>query len=88
MPTVSMKLFGRSRGRESTTSSSEETTSAAAAATSAAGGVRYFYGRISRDEAETALSNAGLGEGLYLLRESVAVAGNYVLSICHNGQLA
>jgi hypothetical protein len=49
--------------------------------------VNYFFGRISRDEAETALRDAGCHEGLFLLRESVAVAGNYVLSICHEGSV-
>ncbi len=44
---------------------------------------KYFYGRITRDEAEEILRLNGLREGLYLLRESMAVAGNYALSICH-----
>jgi len=48
-----------------------------------ASAVKYFFGRISRDEAEDALRAAGVREGLYLLRESVTQAGNYVLSICH-----
>jgi len=50
-----------------------------------ASAVKYFFGRISRDEAEDALKEAGIREGLYLLRESVQQAGNYVLSICHQG---
>ena len=50
-----------------------------------ASAVKYFFGRISRDEAEEALKSAGIREGLYLLRESVAKAGDYVLSICHQG---
>ena len=49
----------------------------------AASAVRYFFGRISRDEAEEALQSAGIREGLYLLRESIMKAGDYVLSICH-----
>jgi len=48
--------------------------------------VKYFFGRISRDEAEETLTAAGVREGLYLLRESVETAGNYVLSICHEGR--
>jgi len=48
-----------------------------------ASAVKYFYGRISRDEAEEALRSAGVREGLYLLRESIIKAGDYVLSICH-----
>jgi len=51
-----------------------------------ASAVPYFYGRISRDEAEEALRDAGVREGLYLLRESINKAGNYVLSICHSGE--
>ena len=50
-----------------------------------ASAVKYFFGRISRDQAEDALRAAGIREGLYLLRESVVAAGNYVLSICHQG---
>ncbi|KAK2150888.1 hypothetical protein LSH36_384g05024 [Paralvinella palmiformis] len=48
--------------------------------------VTYFYGRIARDEAEKILHEKGCKEGLFLLRESMATAGNYVLSICHNGR--
>ena len=48
--------------------------------------VRFFFGRISRDEAEVALNLRGCKEGLYLLRESMTTAGNYALSICHNGR--
>ena len=51
-----------------------------------ASSVKFFYGRISRDEAEDALKAAGVREGLYLLRESVQDAGNYVLSICHDSR--
>lgn len=77
MPVNIPSIFTGSQRRTSAASSPEGATCATA--------VGYFFGRISRDEAETALRNAGLEEGLYLLRESVAVAGNYVLSICHNG---
>lgn len=51
-----------------------------------ASAVSYFYGRISREEAESILRKAGAQEGLYLLRENVSNAGNYALSICHNGR--
>ena len=50
-----------------------------------ASAVKYFFGRISRDEAEESLKAAVVREGLYLLRESIESAGNYVLSICHQG---
>lgn len=52
-----------------------------------ASAVNYFYGRISRDEAESILQTAGCKEGQYLLRENVSCAGNYALSICHNGRI-
>lgn len=48
--------------------------------------VDYFYGRISRDEAESYLVAKGHQDGLYLLRESINVAGNYALSICYKGR--
>ena len=51
-----------------------------------ASAVSYFYGRISRDEAEAVLQRQGCTQGLYLLRENVTTAGNYALSICHNGR--
>jgi len=51
-----------------------------------AAAVKYFFGRISRDEAEDALRTAGIREGLFLLRESIIKAGDYVLSICHEGR--
>ena len=46
---------------------------------------RYFFGRISRDEAEQFLKNAGCTEGLFLLREKVEI-GNYALSLCHENR--
>ncbi|XP_069126053.1 tyrosine-protein kinase SYK-like isoform X1 [Argopecten irradians] len=46
--------------------------------------VKYFYGRITREEAEDILKGHGLTEGLYLLRESIGVLGNFAISICHN----
>lgn len=52
-----------------------------------ASAVPYFYGRISRDEAETILTSNGCKEGLYLLRENVSTAGNYALSICHHNRI-
>lgn len=48
--------------------------------------VNYFYGRISRDEAESILRRNGCNEGLYLLRENVSIPGNYALSICHQNR--
>ena len=48
--------------------------------------VNYFYGRISRDEAESVLRRSGCQEGLYLLRENMSTPGNYALSICHQSR--
>ncbi|KAF7261377.1 hypothetical protein EG68_01325 [Paragonimus skrjabini miyazakii] len=41
----------------------------------------YFYGKITREQAEDLLIGHGSTEGLFLLRESVN--RNYVISICH-----
>ena len=43
----------------------------------------YFYGRITRAEAELFLQERGGHEGLFLLRESISPMGNYAISICH-----
>lgn len=51
-----------------------------------ASSVNYFYGRISRDEAESILRRNGCQEGLYLLRENVSIPGNFALSICHQNR--
>ena len=48
--------------------------------------VRYFFGRISRDDAENILKKRQTKQGLYLLRESMQTAGNYVLCLCHQGK--
>lgn len=45
--------------------------------------VAYFYGRITREEAEQILGSYDRKEGLYLLRESINPLGNYAISICH-----
>lgn len=47
---------------------------------------KYFFGRIAREVAEKALTDTGKTEGLFLLRESMSLFGNYVLSICHDGR--
>lgn len=48
--------------------------------------VAYFYGRITREEAEQILASYDKKEGLYLLRESINPLGNYAISICHNNK--
>lgn len=46
----------------------------------------YFYGRITRDEAEKTLRDRGCQDGLFLLRESTKKMGDYVLSLCANNK--
>ncbi|XP_046339627.1 tyrosine-protein kinase SYK-like [Haliotis rufescens] len=52
-----------------------------------ASSARFFYGRITRDEAEVILKERGCNEGLYLLRESISPLGNYAISICHHNKV-
>lgn len=47
----------------------------------------FFYGRITREEAEYFLRERGSEEGLFLLRESISPLGNYAISICHNNNV-
>ncbi|XP_045158360.2 tyrosine-protein kinase SYK-like [Mercenaria mercenaria] len=49
--------------------------------------VPYFYGRITRDEAEEILKEQGFVEGMFLLRESINPLGNYAVSLCHVGRV-
>ncbi|XP_052255888.1 tyrosine-protein kinase SYK-like isoform X2 [Dreissena polymorpha] len=46
--------------------------------------VPYFYGRITRDEAEEILNDHFCEEGMFLLRESISPLGNYAISLCHD----
>ncbi|XP_068094047.1 tyrosine-protein kinase SYK isoform X2 [Hyperolius riggenbachi] len=43
----------------------------------------YFFGNITREEAEDFLKQGGRSEGLYLLRQSRNYLGGYALSVCH-----
>ena len=43
----------------------------------------WYHGRVSRVDAEKILDNAGGGEGTYLVRDSLTITGEYVLSLCH-----
>ncbi|XP_055956360.1 tyrosine-protein kinase SYK-like [Patella vulgata] len=47
----------------------------------------FFYGRITREEAEKILKIKGMQDGLFLLRESISPLGNYAVSICSNGDI-
>ncbi|ROI46682.1 Tyrosine-protein kinase ZAP-70 [Anabarilius grahami] len=44
----------------------------------------FFYGSISRSEAEEHLKLAGMGDGLFLLRQCLRSLGGYVLSMVWN----
>ncbi|XP_077988319.1 tyrosine-protein kinase HTK16-like [Glandiceps talaboti] len=46
----------------------------------------WFHGKISRDTANHLLEEYGNTEGLFLIRESSTVDGDFVLSLIHNGQ--
>ncbi|KAL6459294.1 hypothetical protein MHYP_G00327660 [Metynnis hypsauchen] len=50
----------------------------------AAADLPFFYGSISRSEAEQHLKLAGMGDGLFLLRQCLRSLGGYVLSIVWN----
>uniref|UniRef100_UPI00398F6B61 tyrosine-protein kinase SYK isoform X2 n=1 Tax=Pristiophorus japonicus TaxID=55135 RepID=UPI00398F6B61 len=43
----------------------------------------YFYGSITRDEAEDFLKQAGMADGLYLLRQSRNYLGSFALSVAY-----
>lgn len=47
----------------------------------------FFYGSISRSEAEEHLKLAGMGDGLFLLRQCLRSLGGYVLSLVWNLEL-
>ena len=51
-----------------------------------ASSVPYFYGRITRDEAEEILKERSTLEGMFLLRESISPLGNYAISLCHEAR--
>src|SRR6218665_2423157 len=44
--------------------------------------VNYFYGRLSRHEAERILMDKGCCDGLFLLRLSLTKPDDYALAIC------
>ncbi|XP_062870169.1 tyrosine-protein kinase SYK [Trichomycterus rosablanca] len=49
-------------------------------------GLSYFYGNITREEAEDYLRKAGMSNGLYLLRQSRNYLGGFALSVAYNHQ--
>lgn len=46
----------------------------------------YFFGNITREEAEEHLRHGGAGDGLYLLRQSRSYLGGYALSVSYSHQ--
>ncbi|KAM4528058.1 tyrosine-protein kinase SYK isoform 1-T4 [Odontesthes bonariensis] len=46
----------------------------------------FFYGNITREEAEGYLRQAGTGNGLYLLRQSRNYLGGFALSVSNSGR--
>ncbi|XP_019412616.1 PREDICTED: tyrosine-protein kinase ZAP-70 [Crocodylus porosus] len=52
----------------------------------AASHLPFFFGSISRSEAEEHLKLAGMGDGLFLLRQCLRSLGGYVLSMVFNLQ--
>lgn len=46
----------------------------------------FFYGNITREEAEDYLRQAGTGNGLYLLRQSRNYLGGFALSVSNSGR--
>nr|XP_060618002.1 tyrosine-protein kinase SYK isoform X1 [Anolis sagrei ordinatus]XP_060618003.1 tyrosine-protein kinase SYK isoform X1 [Anolis sagrei ordinatus] len=47
----------------------------------------YFFGNITREEAEDYLIQSGLSNGLYLLRQSRNYLGGFALSLVHDGKV-
>ena len=43
----------------------------------------WYHGRVSRVDAEKILESQGSVEGSFLVRDSLTMTGEYVLSLCH-----
>ena len=43
----------------------------------------WYHGRVSRVDAEKVLESHGSVEGSFLVRDSLTMTGEYVLSLCH-----
>ncbi|KAK7099739.1 tyrosine-protein kinase SYK-like [Littorina saxatilis] len=77
------KLKNSFKNRHSSTNNSNHGNQSSVRASIRPSSVQYFYGRITREEAEQFLQERGGKEGLFLLRESISPMGNYAISICH-----
>ncbi|XP_022100262.1 tyrosine-protein kinase SYK-like [Acanthaster planci] len=49
--------------------------------------VRYYHGRITREEAEARLRCQGGVQGDFLLRDSLGKEGHYAISLCFDGNI-
>ncbi|XP_076875760.1 tyrosine-protein kinase SYK isoform X2 [Brachyhypopomus gauderio] len=49
-------------------------------------GLSFFFGNITREEAEDYLKQGGMGDGLYLLRQSRNYLGGFALSVAYARQ--
>ncbi|KAG2466778.1 KSYK kinase, partial [Polypterus senegalus] len=49
--------------------------------------LRYFYGNITREDAEDYLRKSGMTDGLYLLRQSRNYLGGFALSVSYNREV-
>lgn len=49
-------------------------------------GLPFFYGNITREESEHYLRQAGMSNGLFLLRQSRNYLGGFALSVAHSHQ--
>jgi tyrosine-protein kinase len=47
----------------------------------------WYHGLLTRARAEEILKENGFGEGLFLVRESSSAAGDFVLSVVHDGSV-
>ncbi|KAL2100242.1 hypothetical protein ACEWY4_004636 [Coilia grayii] len=47
----------------------------------------YFYGNITREDAESYLKQGGMGDGLYLMRQSRNYLGGFALSVAFGRQV-
>ncbi|XP_028660702.1 tyrosine-protein kinase SYK isoform X1 [Erpetoichthys calabaricus] len=49
--------------------------------------LKYFYGNITREDAEDYLRKSGMTDGLYLLRQSRNYLGGFALSVAYNREV-
>ena len=47
----------------------------------------WLYGKLSREVSESILTDHGLSNGLFLVRQSASKQGAHAISVCHNGRI-